>query len=196
MKLLIMICFSFTVTLFLFVDSSDARDMFYTYKDKNGVIHFSNIRSNISFKPLSRSGATATATRSIGGLDGIHRTIERVSKKYSVDSRLVKAIVKAESGFDPYAVSYAGAKGLMQLMPNTAKELNVVNPFDPAESIDGGVRYFKRLLKLFEYDVKLALAAYNAGRRTVLRYGGIPPYKQTRDYVKKVLRFYAEYKRL
>ncbi len=189
-----MMCSFFAVTLFLFVDSSYASERFYTYKDKNGVIHFSNIRSNISFKPLSRSGTSST--RSVIGLDGIHRTIERVSRKYSVDSRLVKAIVKAESGFDPYAVSYAGAKGLMQLMPKTAKELNVLNPFDPAESIDGGVRYFKRLLKLFKYDVKLALAAYNAGRRTVLRYGGIPPYKQTRDYVKKVLRFYAEYKQL
>ena len=174
--------------------SSLAGEKFYSFKDNNGVIYFSNVRSDPRFVPLSRQGTTAT--RSVTSLDGIHRTIERVSKKYSVDSRLVKAIVKAESGFDPYAVSYAGAKGLMQLMPITAKELNVVNPFDPAESIDGGVRYFKRLLKLFEYDVKLALAAYNAGRRTVLRYGGIPPYKQTRDYVKKVLRFYAEYKRL
>ena len=199
MKLLITIFVFCLPIVSLMPESSLASEKFYSFKDNNGVIYFSNVRSDPRFVPLSRSGITANqsiAGLGAGGLDGIHRTIERVSRKYSVDSRLVKAIVKAESGFDPYAVSYAGAKGLMQLMPNTAKELNVVNPFDPAESIDGGVRYFKRLLKLFEYDVKLALAAYNAGRRTVLRYGGIPPYKQTRDYVKKVLRFYAEYKRL
>ncbi|MDT8318000.1 MAG: lytic transglycosylase domain-containing protein [bacterium] len=194
MKYLLMICLSFAAALFLFQESSHARESFYTYKDSNGVIHFSNIRSDVRFKPLSGPGSAAA--NSDGSLDGIHRTIERVSMKYSVDSRLVKAIVKAESSFDPYAVSYAGAKGLMQLMPQTARELNVDNPFDPVQSIDGGVRYFKRLLKLFEYDVKLALAAYNAGRTTVLRYGGVPPYKQTRDYVKKVLRFYDEYKRL
>lgn len=194
MKLLIMICLSFAAALFLFHDSSYARESFYSYKDSNGVMHFSNIRSDIRFKPHSRAGIAVAKSDST--LDGIHRTIERVSMKYSIDSRLVKAIVRAESSFDPYAVSYAGAKGLMQLMPQTAMELNVANPFDPAQSIDGGVRYFKKLLKSFEYDVKLALAAYNAGRTTVLRYGGIPPYKQTRDYVKKVLRFYDEYKRL
>lgn len=189
-----MICLSFAAAILFFHGSAYASERFYSYKDNNGVMHFSNIRSDVRFKPHSKAGSTVA--RSDSTLDGIHRTIERVSMKYSVDSRLVKAIVRAESSFDPYAVSYAGAKGLMQLMPQTAKELNVVNPFDPAQSIDGGVRYFKRLLKSFEYDVKLALAAYNAGRTTVLRYGGIPPYKQTRDYVKKVLRFYDEYKRL
>ena len=194
MKKLLMICLSFAAAFFLFHDSSYARENFYSYKDSNGVMHFSNVRSDIRFKLHSRAGSTAAKRE--GTLDGIHRTIERVSIKYSVDPRLVKAIVRAESSFDPYAVSYAGAKGLMQLMPQTAREMNVVNPFDPAQSIDGGVRYFKRLLKSFEYDVKLALAAYNAGRTTVIRYGGIPPYKETRDYVKKVLRFYSEYKRL
>jgi len=199
LKLLIAIFVFCLAIVSLMPESSLASEKFYSFKDDKGVIYFSNVRSDPRFVPLSRSGTTASqsvAALGVADLDGIHRTIERVSRKYSVDSRLVKAIVKAESGFDPYAVSYAGAKGLMQLMPNTAKELNVVNPFDPTESIDGGVRYFKRLLKLFKYDVKLALAAYNAGRRTVLRYGGIPPYKQTRNYVKKVLRFYDEYKRL
>ena len=182
------------VAIAFFYGPASARENFYSYKDSNGVIHFSNVRSNVKFKP--HSGEGSDAARSDGSLDGIHRTIERVARKYSVDSRLVKAIVRAESSFNPYAVSYAGAKGLMQLMPQTAKEMNVANPFDPVQSVDGGVRYFKRLLKLFEYDVKLALAAYNAGRTTVLKYGGIPPYKQTRDYVKKVLRFYDEYKKL
>lgn len=196
MKFLIAISLFSLAIVSLVPESSLASEKFYSYKDNKGVIYFSNIRSDPRYAPLSRRGTATAQARSVIGIDGIHRTIERVSKKYSVDSRLVKAIIKAESDFDPYAVSYAGAKGLMQLMPITAKELNVVNPFDPTESIDGGVRYFKRLLKLFKYDTKLALAAYNAGRRTVLRYGGIPPYKQTRDYVKKVLRFYAEYKRL
>ena len=145
MKFLIAISVFCLAIVSLMQESSLAGEKFYSYKDNKGVIYFSNVRSDPRFEPLSRYGTTAT--RSVSSLDGIHRTIERVSRKYSVDSRLVKAIVKAESGFDPYAVSYAGAKGLMQLMPRTAKELNVVNPFDPAESIEGGCEIFQAPFK-------------------------------------------------
>jgi soluble lytic murein transglycosylase-like protein len=118
--------------------------------------------------------------------------IKEASKKYNLPQALIKAVVKAESNIDPNAVSRAGAMGLMQLMPETAKELGVANPFDPKENIDGGVRYLKSLLDEFG-DLKLALAAYNAGPGRVRRTGGIPQIEETKRYVERVLKFYREF---
>jgi len=101
----------------------------------------------------------------------------------------------AESGYNPRAVSQRGAQGLMQLMPTTAKWLGVNDAFDPALNIDGGVRYFKRLLDRFHGDIKLALAAYNAGSRYVRKYGGIPPFRATRIYIKKVLKYHQKFQK-
>ena len=99
----------------------------------------------------------------------------------------------SESGFNPKASSHKGARGLMQLMPRTAKYLGVEDSFDPSQNIDGGVRYFKRLLNRFDSDIELALAAYNAGSRNVRRYGGVPPFKATKIYIKKVLKYYEAF---
>ena len=118
-----------------------------------------------------------------------HSHILRASQTYEVDAALIRAIIMAESSNNPRAVSHRGAQGLMQLMPTTAKWLGVEDAFDPALNIDGGVRYFKRLLDRFNGDVKLALAAYNAGSRYVLKYRGIPPFKATRLYIQKVLEY-------
>ena len=101
----------------------------------------------------------------------------------------------AESGFNPKAISKMGARGLMQLMPKTAEALGVKDIFDPAQNIEGGVRYFKKLLNTFKGDIKLALAAYNAGSRKVLEYKGIPPFSVTRYYIKKVIRYRDSYRR-
>lgn len=124
-----------------------------------------------------------------------HSLILKASHRHAIDPALIKAIIMAESGFNPKAISKMGAKGLMQLMPRTARALGVENVFDPEQNINGGVRYFKNLLNSFNGDVRLALAAYNAGSRKVKKYKGVPPYNVTRYYIKKVIRYRDKYRR-
>ena len=125
----------------------------------------------------------------------LHEIIVRIANRYNVDPALIKAIIRVESSFNPKAVSYKGAKGLMQLMPVTLKAMGVRDPFDPEFNIEAGVRYFKKLLIMFDNNIELALAAYNAGVTRVRLYKGIPPFRRTRRYVKKVLHYYRHYKR-
>jgi len=122
--------------------------------------------------------------------DGI---IRKAAERYEVDPALVKAIIMAESSYNPKAVSRKGARGLMQLMPRTARALGVKDSFNPEHNIDAGVRYFRKLLDQFDGDVKLAIAAYNAGSRKVRMYNGIPPFKYTRYYVAKVIEYHQRY---
>lgn len=124
-----------------------------------------------------------------------HNHILKASRAYEVDPTLIRAIIMAESSYNPRAVSHRGAQGLMQLMPTTAKWLGVEDAFDPALNIDGGVRYFRQLLDRFDGDVELALAAYNAGSRYVRKYNGVPPFKATKIYIKKVLRYQKKYQK-
>ena len=123
-----------------------------------------------------------------------HHIISQAAALYQVDPALIKAIILAESGYNPRAISRSGARGLMQLMPRTARALGVRNSFNPEHNIDGGVKYFKQLLNRFNQDVELALAAYNAGSRNVLKYNGIPPFKATRIYIKKVIEYQDYFK--
>ncbi len=123
-----------------------------------------------------------------------HSIIIEAANRYQVDPAIVKAIIMAESSYNPNAVSKKGAKGLMQLMPKTAAELGVKDSFNPVYNINGGVQYYKKMLNQFNGDVKLALAAYNAGSRKVKKYQGIPPFKATRYYIKKVFKYYQYYK--
>lgn len=120
--------------------------------------------------------------------------IQQAADRHQVEPALVRAIIMAESSYNPRAISKKGAKGLMQLMPKTAESLGVVDSFNPEDNIHGGVAYFRKLMNQFDGNVEFALAAYNAGSRNVRKYQGIPPFKATRYYVKKVLQYYQTYK--
>ena len=123
-----------------------------------------------------------------------HPIILEAADQHQIEAALIKAIIMAESGYNPWAISKKGAVGLMQLMPETAESLGVENVFDPEHNINGGVKYYKQLLERFKGDVRLALAAYNAGAENVLKYQGIPPFKTTQYYIKKVFKYYQYYK--
>ena len=120
--------------------------------------------------------------------------IFKIAKRHQIEPALIKAIIMAESGFNPNAKSHRGAQGLMQLMPKTAEYLGVKDAFNPTHNIEGGTRYFKRLLERFDRNIELALAAYNAGSRNVRKYGGVPPFKATKIYINKVLKYYELFK--
>jgi soluble lytic murein transglycosylase-like protein len=172
----------------------------YKYEDAEGVLHFTDAPNDRRFKVFMRDIKKDRQLRTNFRLTDCARNpaefdqiINSCAVQYGVDKSLVKAVIHAESGYDPNAVSAKGASGLMQLMPNTARGLKVANTFDPADNIRGGVRYLKFLLDTFKGDVTLALAAYNAGLSRVAQYGGVPPYAETRNYVAKVLSYKNSY---
>lgn len=175
----------------------------YRWEDENGTIHFTNCPRESKFKLYIRERKddvggeeNRTSGQPVSGKDQTQydSLIEESSRRHNVDFALVKAVIKAESGFNRLAVSKKGASGLMQLMPETAQRLNVGNIFNPRENIDGGVRYLRYLLSLFNEDLRLSLAAYNAGENIVSELRSIPPYRETIDYVRKVLTYYQAYK--
>jgi soluble lytic murein transglycosylase-like protein len=137
-----------------------------------------------------KSAQVKNSTPSVSGQDSktpFSEIIKQASEKYGVDESLISAVIKQESSFNPLAVSKCGAQGLMQLMPATGRALGVVNPFDAEQNIMAGTKYLKQKLDEFGGNVSLALAAYNAGSGAVKKYGGIPPYKETQAYVKKIV---------
>jgi hypothetical protein len=178
----------------------DARATMYVCRGKSGTMNFTNAPtgSNCQVYSLTQDTGFSASFGSGGGGDSkmYDLDIRRIGHRYQVDPPLIKAIIQAESDFDHRAVSRKGAQGLMQLMPETARELNVGNPFNPRENIDGGTRYLRQLLDNFNGNLTLSLAAYNAGPGLVTRTGGVPDIPETQQYVMKVLKHYKEYKRV
>jgi soluble lytic murein transglycosylase-like protein len=158
-------------------------------------VGFASTLARAQAKPAARTTAVASAPIGSGPVP-FAAQIEAAARKYGVDPALLAGLVKAESNFNPNAQSGAGAKGLTQLMPATARGLGVTNSFDPAQALDGGAKFLGGLLKQFKGDERLALAAYNAGPGAVQKFGGIPPYEETQRYVPKVLGFATQFRRI
>ena len=171
----------------------------YRYEDEEGIVHFTDAPTDKRFKifmrDLKKDKELRTKLKYVSSINPAEyeQIIKMYSAKYGVNASLVKAVIHAESGYNPNAVSSKGASGLMQLMPGTAKSLKVADSFNPRDNVEGGVKYLRFLLNTFHGDVSLALAAYNAGLSKVARYGGIPPYNETRTYVNRVLSFMQTY---
>jgi soluble lytic murein transglycosylase-like protein len=166
----------------------------YMYKDKDGVLTFTNVPNHTGYKRILRE---AGAPRSVGGSvtnAGFDELIRSASDRYNIDPDLIRAIIKTESDFNINARSNKGAMGLMQLMPDTARLHNVSDAYDPNENVEGGVRHLRMLLERYQGNLELSLAAYNAGAGAVEKHGGIPPFNETREYVRKVLRFYDAFR--
>jgi soluble lytic murein transglycosylase-like protein len=168
----------------------------YMYIDANGVMHFTNAPTSNQHDYKVYIKERISVSTKFHASDKYDKLISNASREFEVDSRLLKAMIKAESDFDPRAISRKGAMGLMQIMPENFKMLNLENPFDPWQNIRAGAQYFKKLYKRFNGKLALSLAAYNAGPTAVDRYKNIPPYQETEEYVRRVLRYYRTFKQL
>jgi hypothetical protein len=179
----------------IFMTSNFSHADIYKYVDNEGVLHLTNVPSIPNAKYVLILREKRILFRSDIDINRFDQIITKMAEKYKIDSALIKAVIKAESNFDHQAISAVGAQGLMQLMPATASQLQVEDAFHPEKNIEGGVRYLKYLLNNYRGNLALALAAYNAGERTIAKYNNnVPPYRETRNYVKKVLSYYKSFK--
>ena len=191
--------FKFVVfgTLFTLITAvSSVQADIYMYIDENGVTHFTNAPTSNEYEYKDYIKERIAVSRNFHSTNKYDHFITDAAEQTGVDSRLLKAMIKAESDFDPRAVSHKGAMGLMQIMPENFKMLDLKNPFDPWQNIRAGAQYFQKLYERFNGKLALSLAAYNAGPTAVDRYKRIPPYQETEEYVRRVLRYYRTFKQL
>ncbi len=190
--------------MIVFVAPAVAQADIFTYTDKNGVVHFTNIKpSGKKFKVFLKTPESRKAKDGVVPVPAKDKSPERFSRYdkhvqeaselYLIPTALIKAVIKVESDYDPNVVSVAGAEGLMQLLPGTAKRMKVKDSFNPRQNIMGGTKYLRILANLFEGDLLLTIAAYHAGEGNVIKYEGIPPFKTTIGYIKRVLKYYVQY---
>ena len=181
------ILLSFWIPVVIGFTAGIASATIYRYVDAEGRVHFTNVPTTTDYRFYRDEGARYQ----------ISTLIDHYAKQFQLDAALIKAVIKVESNFRPDTVSNKGAQGLMQLMPDTAREMGVSDPFDPTQGIFGGCCYLRKMLDVFDSNLDYALAAYNAGPNAVRHHGGIPPYNETRNYVKQVkhyLDYYRQYK--
>jgi soluble lytic murein transglycosylase-like protein len=183
--------FLFTL-LALFLATPGLADV-YVYKDKQGVLTFTNVPTHQGFRRVIREGNARFSSPGLSA-NSYEGLIRSASSRHNVDADLIRAVIKVESDFDSSARSHKGATGLMQLMPETGRLHNVEDLYDPSANIEGALRHLKLLLGKYQGDLELSLAAYNAGIKAVEKHGGIPPFAETRDYVRRVLRYYQTYR--
>ncbi|HNT91071.1 MAG TPA: transglycosylase SLT domain-containing protein [Smithellaceae bacterium] len=168
----------------------------YKYVDEEGVLHLTNVPSIPNAKYILILKEKRVHFHSDIDVNKYDHIIAKAASKYKIDQALIKAVIKAESNFNHRAVSPVGAQGLMQLMPSTAYALQVDDVFQPENNIEGGVRYLRYLLNVYKGDLRLALAAYNAGETAVAKYNtNIPPFRETQNYIRRVLSYYDDFKK-
>lgn len=177
------------ISVLMHIGADKSESAVYKHVDKQGRIHFSNV-------PVQNRFTFYCAEESDSSLEtaSIDTLVRHYARKHALDPDLVKAVVKAESNFDPACVSSAGARGLMQVMPTTAAEMEIYDLFDPSQNIAAGSRYLRQMFERFSGNLDLALAAYNAGPSTVENYGGVPPYAETHIYLKNVKKYFRQYR--
>lgn len=185
-----------------------ATDRTYVYKEADGTLWYTNVTptaQDLTQFTLIEVRGRAPATASCRGMNSkklehravsFNSTIEHMAREFRIDPKLVKAVVRNESCFDKMALSRAGAQGLMQLMPATAESLGVNDPFDAVQNIRGGTQYLSQLMKKYNNNLALSLAAYNAGPGSVAKYDGVPPFPETQRYIERVMKTYRQYLRI
>jgi len=190
------------LTILLFALAPSAKADIYTYTDASGIVHFSNVPDHKNFKIVVAAQRDENRSEPTRGQIQVSQAeksrftplVEEAARTYQVDAALLHAVISAESGYNPAAVSNKGAVGLMQLMPETARRYGVADSLDPEQNIRGGTKYLSDLLRMFNNNLELAVAAYNAGENAVIRHGyNIPPYRETLAYVPKVLKLQKKY---
>lgn len=204
---------NYLIFIFLLLDASYAEADVYEFIDEEGQVTYSDNPANEHYVLIIREPITNSQIRQdihigpnptkaakyitqINTSADLIKYIYIVSSKHKIEPELIHAVIYVESAYKQYAKSKAGAIGLMQLMPATAKRMGVMDIYDPAENIEGGVKYLSQLIKMFDNNIELALAAYNAGEQSVIRYGRkIPPYKETNAYIMKVMTIYEGLKK-
>lgn len=169
-----------------------ARADVFVFKDANGVLTFTNVPNHAGYRRVIKESGQATLGAALS--TSFEDLIRTAAGRYNLDADLVRAVIRAESDFNSSARSQKGAMGLMQLMPETAKLHNVADAYNPSDNVEGGVRHLRMLLDRYQGNLELSLAAYNAGSGAVEKHGGIPPFAETREYVRRVLRFYDSYR--